>query len=177
MSKKVTYEFGKPFKGKSGKEYFLDDIKAGRAAYIDMKSREILACQSLDSYPVFAEKMHSALNESRIADATILLHDYNKGMELVSSMQEPYMMYCAAILNTEGEDNSKVSEPKFEEKVADWADIPRDFFLRTCLATIPGCVQSFKLIAASSEMARKEIIEALHNSSLTVGSYGKHSST
>lgn len=67
-------------------------------------------------------KAYTALNEGRVADAAVIIHNIIRGMkEKIDGRSHPMLMMCALFINREDEDTTIVDEKLMAEKIEDWS--------------------------------------------------------
>ena len=153
-------DFSKPTIPANGKEYkFLTELPIVRFKELDKLEVEFF--YGFDMKQMF-DKLKAAfedLNKSKIADASVKMHNLMKGVADKVDKREPIVLrICALFLVTEDEDINKWSDELAAKKIKDWEEegyAMTDFF-SLAATSLPGFLEAYeKITADTSEEAAK----------------------
>lgn len=92
------------------------------------------------------KKVYELLNQSKPADASVLIYNTMQGFAKLEQ-KEPYVMkYCALFINEEAEDRRVITEDMITAKINDWQKegIAFESFLQLAIFSIPSFIENWK---------------------------------
>lgn len=97
-------------------------------------------------------KVYDALNRSKFADASVMMHNLIQGVKNIKNKMPPAMRMCALFINHEGEDVRYISEQIIQQKIFDWNEegLDPEPFLTFGVNSMRGFQERYKKLTQDS---------------------------
>ncbi|MFT3704637.1 MAG: hypothetical protein QM802_19890 [Agriterribacter sp.] len=97
-------------------------------------------------------KVYDALNRSKFADASVMMHNLIQGVKNVKNKMPHAMRMCALFINYEGEDVRYISEQIIQQKIFDWNEegLDPEPFLTFGVNSMRGFQERYKKLTQDS---------------------------
>lgn len=136
----------------SGHTYFVEDaLSIERYKAFQRMEIELGYTLSFSDLANKIKKAYDLHNDSKFADAAVLLWNIMEGAAAISE-KKPISLYVATLfINRSDEDRTVWSKTLAEEKLKDWSNIEVNFFLIVALSKVRGFSQSLQEISEMME--------------------------
>ncbi len=143
----------------NGKEYFIE-TKISTRRWIQWRRLQAEVGYGVQFDTIF-ENLHKAyglLNQTKFADASVILYNIMHGIKKVMDDEIPEVInMCALFMNTKDEDRRTITEAQVREKLNDWQEegIDMNSFFAFAINSIPGYIESYKQITPSTSRKKR----------------------
>jgi hypothetical protein len=132
----------------NGKKYHVTDrLSVERWRYFEDFQALVGFGRSFDDIFQNVKKAYEKLQDPKIADASVILHNILIGVkEKLDNRHHPALMLCALFVNSEGENEKVYDEEIMNTKIADWQKEGYDIndFFQLAWNLVPGFIEHYK---------------------------------
>lgn len=141
-------DLDKPFFEANGKKYTVSkSLSVERWRHFEDLQALVGFGRSFDDVFQNVKKAYEKLQEPKIADASVLLHNIMTGVkEKLDQRHHPALLICALFINHEDEDQRVYDEDAMKLKIDDWQEEGYDIndFFQLAWNLVPSFIENYK---------------------------------